>query len=61
VFRLTLPRTHGAELRESPLPLAPAIELAPVTVVEEPVAAEEPGEIELTEAEITWQPAEPVD
>ncbi|MGW6932871.1 MtrAB system histidine kinase MtrB [Lentzea sp. NPDC054927] len=61
VFRLTLPRTHGEELRESPLPLAPAIELEPVVVVEEPLVAEEPGEIELTEAEITWQPAEPVD
>src|SRR5919108_454314 len=30
VFRLTLPRKHGEEVRESPLPLAPAIELEPV-------------------------------
>jgi len=61
VFRLTLPRRHGDELRESPLPLAPAIELEPVTVVEEPIAEEEPGEIKLRPEEITWQPAEPVD
>jgi len=61
VFRLTLPRRHGEELRESPLPLAPAIALEPVTVVEEPIAEEEPGEIELRPEEITWQPAEPVD
>ncbi|MET8760820.1 MtrAB system histidine kinase MtrB [Lentzea sp. NPDC004782] len=61
VFRLTLPRRHGEEVRESPLPLAPAIELEPVAVVEEPPAAEEPEEVELTPEEITWQPAEPVD
>lgn len=61
VFRLTLPRRHGEELRESPLPLAPAIQLEPNTVVEEPIADEEPGEIELRPEEITWQPAEPVD
>jgi two-component system sensor histidine kinase MtrB len=30
-------------------------------VMEEPIAAEEPGEIELRPEEITWQPAEPVD
>ncbi|MFI6097256.1 MtrAB system histidine kinase MtrB [Lentzea sp. NPDC051213] len=61
VFRLTLPRRHGEDVRESPLPLAPAIELEPVAVVEEPVVAEEPAEVELTPEEITWQPAEPVD
>jgi len=61
VFRLTLPRRHGEEVRQSPLPLAPAIALEPVAVVEESAVAEAPEEVELTEAEITWQPAEPVD
>ncbi len=45
----------------SPLPLAPAIEVAAVAAVEEVVVAEEPEEVELTPEEITWQPAEPVD
>ncbi len=61
VFRLTLPRRHGDDPKESPLPLAPAIELNPIAVVEEPLVAQEPEEVELTPEEITWQPAEPVD
>ncbi|MGZ3142460.1 MtrAB system histidine kinase MtrB [Lentzea chajnantorensis] len=61
VFRLTLPRTHGEELRESPLPLAPAIATGAVAAVAETPVAEEPEEVELTPEEITWQPAEPVD
>ncbi|TWP43778.1 HAMP domain-containing histidine kinase [Lentzea tibetensis] len=61
VFRLTLPRTHGSEVRSSPLPLAPE-HLPPVAVVETPVEAPVSTEdVELTPEEITWQPAEPVD
>ncbi|KOV81949.1 ATP-binding protein, partial [Nocardia sp. NRRL S-836] len=61
VFRLTLPRRHGEELRESPLPLAPAIASLPAAAVVETPVADEPEEVELTPEEITWQPAEPVD
>ncbi|MEU7529776.1 MtrAB system histidine kinase MtrB [Saccharothrix sp. NPDC042600] len=58
VFRLTLPCRHGHELTASPLPLEPP-DLPPVPA--EPEPDEEPtGEVELTEEEITWQPAEPV-
>ncbi|MEV0678228.1 MtrAB system histidine kinase MtrB [Actinosynnema sp. NPDC050436] len=58
VFRLTLPCRHGHELTGSPLPLEPADLPA---VVAEPEPEEEPAEeVELTEEEITWQPAQPV-
>ncbi|NUT97957.1 MAG: HAMP domain-containing histidine kinase [Saccharothrix sp.] len=58
VFRLTVPCRHGHELTASPLPLEPP-DLPPVPA--EPEPDEEPtGEVELTEEEITWQPAEPV-
>ncbi|CCH34826.1 MtrAB system histidine kinase MtrB [Actinosynnema sp. NPDC047251] len=58
VFRLTVPCRHGHELTGSPLPLEPP-DLPAVVAGQEP--AEEPtGEVELTEEEITWQPAQPV-
>ncbi|MBB5955174.1 two-component system sensor histidine kinase MtrB [Saccharothrix tamanrassetensis] len=59
VFRLTLPCRHGHELTSSPLPLEPPDLPA---VVPEQAPEEEPAaeEVELTEEEITWQPAQPV-
>ncbi|MDQ2587088.1 MtrAB system histidine kinase MtrB [Saccharothrix yanglingensis] len=60
VFRLTLPCRHGQEVRSSPLPLEPP-DLPPVVEPDPgPEAPEHAGEVELTEEEITWQPAEPV-
>ena len=58
VFRLTLPCRLGHELTSSPLPLEPP-DLPPV-VDPEPYAPEQAVEVELTEEEITWQPAQPV-
>ncbi|ONI83696.1 histidine kinase [Saccharothrix sp. ALI-22-I] len=58
VFRMTLPCRHGHELTSSPLPLEPP-DLPPV-VAPEPDAPEPVEEVELTEEEITWQPAQPV-
>ncbi|WP_158850043.1 MtrAB system histidine kinase MtrB [Saccharothrix deserti] len=58
VFRMTLPCRHGHELTSSPLPLEPS-DLPPV-VEPEPDAPEPVEEVELTEEEITWQPAQPV-
>jgi two-component system sensor histidine kinase MtrB len=59
VFRLTLPCRRGHELTHSPLPLVPPDlpVVAPEPEPEEPGAVEE---VELTEEEITWQPAQPV-
>ncbi|GAA3843773.1 MtrAB system histidine kinase MtrB [Saccharothrix violaceirubra] len=56
VFRLTLPVRRGHEIVESPLPLEPP-DLPPPVAVPEPEPVEE---VELTEEEITWQPAQPV-
>jgi two-component system sensor histidine kinase MtrB len=58
VFRLTLPCRHGHELKSSPLPLEPP-DLPPVVESED---GEDPADevVELTEEEITWQPAQPV-
>ncbi|WP_367135362.1 MtrAB system histidine kinase MtrB [Saccharothrix sp. HUAS TT1] len=58
VFRMTLPCHHGHELTSSPLPLEPP-DLPPV-VEPEPDEPEAVEEVELTEEEITWQPAQPV-
>jgi two-component system sensor histidine kinase MtrB len=55
VFRLTLPCTHGHELTSSPLPLEPT----DLQTIDVPVD-DSPEEVELTQAEITWQPAQPV-
>jgi two-component system sensor histidine kinase MtrB len=55
---MTLPCRHGHELTSSPLPLVPP-DLPPV-VKAEPGAPEPVEEVELTEEEITWQPAQPV-
>ncbi|MBW4716252.1 MtrAB system histidine kinase MtrB [Saccharothrix obliqua] len=56
VFRLTLPCRRGHELTASPLPLEPPdLPAVPAEAEEEPT-----GEVELTEGELTWQPAEPV-
>ncbi|MEU4801863.1 MtrAB system histidine kinase MtrB [Actinosynnema sp. NPDC023587] len=57
VFRLTVPCRHGHELTASPLPLEPPDLPA---VVAEPEPEESAEEVELTEEEITWQPAQPV-
>ncbi|MEU5695427.1 MtrAB system histidine kinase MtrB [Actinosynnema sp. NPDC020468] len=59
VFRLTIPCRHGQEVDASPLPLVPP-DLPPAEPVVE--AEEEPvvEEVELSEEELTWQPAEPV-
>jgi two-component system sensor histidine kinase MtrB len=62
VFRLTLPCTLGRELTSSPLPLEPA-DLGDALQSETPPQQEgppSPEEVELTEEEITWQPAQPV-
>ncbi|QFZ23194.1 MtrAB system histidine kinase MtrB [Saccharothrix syringae] len=59
VFRLTLPCRRGYELTGSPLPLEPP-DLPAVAPEPEPEAPEPVEEVELTEEEITWQPAEPV-
>ncbi len=57
VFRLTVPCRHGHELTASPLPLQPQ-DLPPVVADAE---QDEPAEeVELTQEEITWQPAQPV-
>ncbi|MEU4742760.1 MtrAB system histidine kinase MtrB [Actinosynnema sp. NPDC023658] len=58
VFRLTLPCSLGHELTSSPLPLEPP-DLPPV-VDPEPDQPEPVEEVELTEEEFTWQPAQPV-
>jgi two-component system sensor histidine kinase MtrB len=58
VFRLTLPVTHGHDLVSSPLPLQPPD--LPAVDPGSAVQQEVPEEVELTEEEITWQPAEPV-
>ncbi|TQM82816.1 two-component system sensor histidine kinase MtrB [Saccharothrix saharensis] len=58
VFRLTIPCRLGHELTSSPLPLEPP-DLPPV-VEPEPDAPEPAEEVELTEEEFTWQPAQPV-
>lgn len=58
VFRLTIPCRLGQELTSSPLPLEPP-DLPPV-VEPEPGGPEPVEEVELTEEEITWQPAQPV-
>jgi len=57
VFRLTLPCTHGHDLTGSPLPLQPTD--LPVHEVDPP-QDDSPEQVELTQAEITWQPAKPV-
>ena len=58
VFRLTLPCTHGHELTGSPLPLQPTD--LPAHEADAP-QDDSPEQVELTEAEITWQPAQPVE
>ncbi|MFC5060195.1 MtrAB system histidine kinase MtrB [Saccharothrix xinjiangensis] len=59
VFRLTLPCRLGHEVTGNPLPLVPP-DLPVVAPEPEPAAPEPVEEVELTEEEITWQPAEPV-
>ncbi|MFT7841288.1 MtrAB system histidine kinase MtrB [Saccharothrix sp. BKS2] len=57
VFRLTVPCRHGHGITGSPLPLVPP----GLPVVDPAPEAPEPvEEVELTEEEITWQPAQPV-